>query len=226
MQAQVDHLVVAAASLEQGAAWCEATLGVAPGPGGRHSLFGTHNRLLRIDGPGFEQAYLEIIAIDPPAPPPARPRWFGLDEPATAARLAQRPQLWHVVARTGQLDAYLARLRAAGVDAGEALAASRETPSGLLRWRIAVRADGRLLCGGALPTLIEWDGRHPTEAMPASPVRLRALALAGLPPAVPPALGLPGVTFMAQSGAALRATFDTPRGAVTLDSAGRPEEHA
>jgi hypothetical protein len=36
---------------------------------------GTHNRLLKL-GEGF---YLELIAIDPQAPPPGRPRWFGLD---------------------------------------------------------------------------------------------------------------------------------------------------
>ena len=28
--AEVDHLVVAATSLEQGVAWCEATLGITP----------------------------------------------------------------------------------------------------------------------------------------------------------------------------------------------------
>ena len=38
MAARVDHLVVAAASLEEGAAWCEATLGVAPAAGGEHVL--------------------------------------------------------------------------------------------------------------------------------------------------------------------------------------------
>ena len=53
MTLAVDHLVVAAASLAQGAAWCEATLGVTPGPGGTHVLFGTHNRLLKIATPTF-----------------------------------------------------------------------------------------------------------------------------------------------------------------------------
>ena len=47
--AAVDHLVVAAATLADGVAWCERTLGVTPGPGGRHPLFGTHNRLLKIE---------------------------------------------------------------------------------------------------------------------------------------------------------------------------------
>ena len=39
--AQIDHLVVAARTLVEGVAWCEATLGVVPGPGGEHALFGT-----------------------------------------------------------------------------------------------------------------------------------------------------------------------------------------
>ena len=74
----VDHLVVAAPSLEAGVAWCEATLGVTPGPGGRHPQFGTHNRLLKIASEAYPQAYLEIIAIDPQAAPPA-------DRPPSAA---------------------------------------------------------------------------------------------------------------------------------------------
>ena len=44
----LDHLVVACRSLDAGRAWCEATFGVAPQPGGRHALMGTHNLLLSI----------------------------------------------------------------------------------------------------------------------------------------------------------------------------------
>jgi hypothetical protein len=47
-----------AASLPEGVAWCEATLGVTPGPGGEHPLMGTHNRLLRIATAGFPQRLL------------------------------------------------------------------------------------------------------------------------------------------------------------------------
>lgn len=218
--AEVDHLVVVAVTLEQGAAWCETTLGAMPGPGGKHALFGTHNRLMKVESEGFPAVYLEIIAIDPEAPAPARPRWFGLDEAATRERLARRgPGLLHVVARTAALDARLAALAAEGIDAGEALAAARQSGEGLLQWRIAVRPDGRLLHGGALPTLIEWRGPHPTRAMAPSPVRLRELTLGGLPQPAVAALGLGGVRFVAQSPPALRAAFDTPRGPVILESA-------
>jgi Glyoxalase-like domain len=217
----VDHLVVAAATLAQGVAWCEATLGVTPGPGGRHTLMGTHNRLFRIDGDAFPEAYFEIIAIDPDAPPPGRPRWFGLDEPALQARIAQRPQLVHVVARCTALQARRQALVDAGCMPGELLAAGRDTPQGWLQWQITVRDDGRLEHGGALPTLIEWQGVHPTAAMPASGVTLRALALRGLPEAGWAALRLHGVEHHGPAGVgpALSARLQTPLGKVALHTA-------
>src|SRR4051794_9510111 len=94
-----DHLVVAAASLDQGAAWVEARLGVAMSPGGRHEAMGTHNRLLSL-GPG---RFLEVIAIDPDGKTPSRPRWFDLDAPAMQERLARSPALVHWVARTDDI---------------------------------------------------------------------------------------------------------------------------
>ena len=38
MQIALDHLVVAARTLDEGAAWVEARLGVPMGPGGKHVL--------------------------------------------------------------------------------------------------------------------------------------------------------------------------------------------
>ena len=217
MSAAVDHLVIGADTLEQGAQWCERVLGATPAPGGKHVVMGTHNRLLAIASAAFPKAYLEIIAIDADAPPPSRVRWFGLDEPATQARLRERPRLLHLVARSTRLDATLAALAAQGIDAGQAVAAERASPNGMFRWRIAGRADGKLLCGGALPTLIEWQGMHPSDHLPASAVALRSLQLGGLPDPVVAALGLQGVPCSAQ-GVALRAGFDTPRGLVQLSS--------
>jgi hypothetical protein len=213
--AQLDHVVVGARTLDEGVAWCRRTLGVEPGPGGTHPLIGTHNRLLRLNDAGaFVNAYLEIIAIDPQAAPPGRARWFGLD----AVDLSGGPRLLAFVARVPDLDAALAALRDAGVDGGRALAATRETPHGLLRWRIAVRDDGVQPCGGACPTLIEWGERHPAASMPASGVALRELVVRGLPPAVPGALGVSGVQVEAAAGPALTCRLDTPAGAVTLES--------
>jgi hypothetical protein len=208
----VDHLVVAAASLDEGVRWCEATLGITPGPGGKHRLMSTHNRLFTIAGDGFPDAYFEIIAIDPEAPLPGRARWFGLD----ALDLASGPRLVHWVGRSAAIEGRLAALRAVGVDAGEVLTASRDTPAGPLRWRIAVRRDGALLFGGALPTLIEWGQRHPAATMPASGVTLRSLTLRGLTSRSVDALGVQGVLVASGSGPALSAQLDTARGPVTL----------
>jgi hypothetical protein len=210
----VDHLVVAARTLAEGAVWCEATLGIVPGPGGRHPLMGTHNRLFKIAGAAFPNAYFEIIAIDPDAAPPGRARWFGLDE----TDLAAGPRLVHVVARCGQLDLRRRELMALGLAPGDAVAASRPTPGGLLSWQILVRDDGRLECDGALPTLIEWNGRHPAEAMPESGVTLKSLALAGVPDRARDALRLAHVAVSSTPATPITAVLATPKGDVTLES--------
>lgn len=222
--ARIDHLVVLADSLGQGEAWCERTLGVAPESGGEHALMGTHNRLLRIATVDFPQAYFELIARNPAAPAPARARWFDMDQPAQQAALRERgPRLAHWVARVPDLDAALAAWRRLGIDRGEAVDASRETPRGLLRWRISLRPDGQRLFGGCLPTLIEWRGPHPAAALPECGVTLHALALqhpqALLLRSALAAIGLEDVA--ANQGAAnLCATLHTPRAAVRLESAG------
>ena len=157
---QIDHLAITCASLDQGIAWAEERLGVPLDPGGRHERFGTYNRLLSL-GPGL---YLEVIAPDPQAPPPDRPRWFGLDH-AGAPRLAT----W--IARVPDLGSALAT---APPESGEPLPLAR----GDLRWTIAVPPDGQLPWGGAFPTLIQWGpGPHPSERLPDRGVRLLALEL-------------------------------------------------
>lgn len=218
MSRQLDHLVVGARSLEEGAAWCEATFGLAPGPGGRHAFMGTHNRLLRLGGEGFEAAYLEIIAIDPQAPAPGRARWFGLDTPAVQAALAQGPQLLHWVMRSSSLLADQQRLAAAGEDPGRVQAAERPTPTGLLRWQITVPDDGLPRCGGALPTLIAWDGPHPTERMPDSGLSLRQLQLRGLPDDAAALLPAAHVTRLPGPGPALQARLCCAHGELLLAS--------
>jgi hypothetical protein len=171
-----------------------------------------------IASPAFPRAYFEIIAIDPNASAPGRARWFDLDQPALQAALAAGPALIHWVARCDRLGAELAALQAAGVERGEALAAERPTPHGLLRWRISVRADGARLAGGALPTLIEWGNVHPVDTLPASGVALDGLVLGGLPDAVLAQLP-PGVQHSPDPQAApIVATLHTPRGRVVLSS--------
>ncbi|MDN6885990.1 VOC family protein [Variovorax sp. CAN2819] len=229
MHAQLDHLVIAAASLAEGVAWCEATLGVTPAPGGSHPLMGTHNRLLNVSGDAFPAAYAEIIAIEP-GKAPSRPRtrrWFDMDAAALQAGLARHgPRLIHVVARVPDAHAAmraLAHEEHAHIDRGQLLEASRDTPAGRLEWQITVRDDGQRLFYGTLPTLIQWGAVHPTDAMPASGLVLRSLrAVHPRAPALAAALSAIGMTGMDIDAGPpnLIAVLDTPRGTVTLESQG------
>ena len=71
MMLEFDHFVLSCTDLEGG----QADVALPWLPGGEHTAFGTHNRVLSL-GAGD---YLELIAINPVAPAPAQPRWFDLD---------------------------------------------------------------------------------------------------------------------------------------------------
>lgn len=154
--ATLDHLVLATRDLTQGTAWLEDYLGATLSPGGVHGAMGTHNRLLKL-GP---QLYLELIAIDPAAPQPARPRWFALESPEMQARLAERPRLIHWVARTNDI---VAESAACPEPLGEITPMRR----GEFEWLITVPTDGHLPGDGLIPTLIEWRvPQHPAAGLP------------------------------------------------------------
>lgn len=228
MTAQVDHLVIAASTLEEGVAWCERMLGIMPGAGGEHPLMGTHNRLFSITTAQYPTAYLEIIAIHSGAActrTAGDKRWFDLDNEALQLELKQNgPQLIHFVASVPQAAPAIQTLASLDIDRGELLAASRMTAHGLLSWQITVRPDGQRLMNGCLPTLIEWGDVHPTQHMAASGVTLHSLtashpqmeALA----AGCKAIGLAGVAVTC-GAPNLVAVLETPLGQVRLESAGR-----
>ena len=220
---RIDHLVVAAHTLDQGVQWCEATLGVTPRAGGEHPLMGTHNRLLRIATAQYPRAYLEIIAIDPAAPPPVRRRWFDLDDPALRLAVQRQPRLVHFVASTADAATALRALRRLGIERGPLVKAERPTPEGMLHWQISVRRDGQRLFYGGLPTLIQWGDTHPADTMPDSGLTLQSLhvshpRIADLQ-AAHGAIGLQGVSAE-QGPPNLVATLATPKGQVVLESGG------
>ncbi|KAF0163105.1 MAG: hypothetical protein FD157_3268 [Rhodocyclaceae bacterium] len=158
-----DHLVLAARNLDRGTAWLEDRLGVALEQGGRHSRMGTHNRLLHLG----ERFYLELIAIDPQAPSPGRPRWFALDRQESLP--ADQPRLIHWVARS---DDILRDVAASTEGPGDILPMER----GDYRWRITVAPDGHLPGDGLVPTLIQWDVPfHPASRLPDRGCRLMKL---------------------------------------------------
>lgn len=207
----LDHLTVTAATLTQGRAWVETTLGVPMQAGGQHPRMGTHNALLRVGS----SVFLEVIAIDPEVPPPARPRWFGLD--TLASRTPPRLATW--VVRCDDLTAALHRVR-------EPLGQPEPMSRGDLHWHISIPSDGALVMDGAAPSLIDWGtAPHPCTRLEDRGVRLKRLVVSHpeLPrlnallddwhplrsahnEAVQTELAHPG------AGAGLQAWFETPDG--------------
>ena len=147
-----DHLVVVAGSRESGIEWVRERLGDPLEMGGEHRTMGTHNALLRLG----DSSYLEVLAPNPDAASPDRPRWFGLGElhPGDPPRLAA----W--VARTNDLEGAVLERRI-GWGAVEPMA------RGPLRWFIAVRPDGSLPADGVAPVLLQWETKdHPAVGLP------------------------------------------------------------
>ena len=223
---RLDHVVLAAHSLAEGVAWCEATFGIIPGAGGEHRFMGTHNRVFSVASPRFPLAYFEIIAIDPHAARPAHARWFGLDDAALQRAIRSEPRLIHWIARCADAHAAADGLRVQGFDPGELLSAERMGSGGLLRWHISVRADGRRLCGGVLPSLIQWGELHPATGMASSGITLESITLSGLPDGLAmrlgallgPAVGIHPATVANGGAASFALVLVTPRGRIELAS--------
>ena len=147
-RSHIDHLVVTAASLEEGVEYVRRELGVTPQSGGEHARMGTHNRLLKLG----ERLYLEVIAANPGAPAPGRPRWFQLDEPESV----RAPRLATWVARCDFIHAL------APASLGKIETMSR----GSFRWLITTPEDGQLPLQGIAPALIQWlSDSHPADTL-------------------------------------------------------------
>ena len=148
METHIDHLVVAAPSRAVGIQYVAERLGVTPELGGNHERMGTHNALLRLN----DKVYLEVIAINPDASKPPRPRWFELDNPQLT-----KPRLVTWVVRT--IDIYKT---ASKLGFGKIEAMSR----GTLNWLISIPPDGQLPMNGAVPMLIQWlTNLHPSDTL-------------------------------------------------------------
>lgn len=155
MSNKLDHLVIAADSLEQGREWVGDQLGIDMPYGGTHPKMGTHNHLVQLD----DESFLEIIAINKEIAAPNRPRWFNLDDPLIQKSLKKMPRLLTWVINTTDIDQ---SMQNAICSFGSKETITRNN----LSWDISLPADGRLLAGGMLPYLIQWhDKNHPASNM-------------------------------------------------------------
>lgn len=150
LRAYIDHITITAPSLAAGVDYVREILGVSPQAGGEHPRMGTHNYLLRLG----DMVFLEVIAINPDAVRPDRPRWFALDVP-DATRV---PRLATWVVRTDDIHAAVA---AAPIPLGKVEPLSR----GAYNWHITIPQDGSLPLQGIAPTLIQWQALHPASML-------------------------------------------------------------
>ncbi len=203
---EFDHLAISCAALDEGAAAVEAVLGVPLVPGGEHGFMGTHNRPLGL-GPGV---YLEVIAINPAAPHPGRPRWFDLDH------FIGPPRLTNWVARTNDIDSE-------PVPLSGTLGPVHDLRRGDYRWRMTIPEDGKLPFDGAHPAIIEWLGAlHPADRLPDSGCRLKRLVVRhpraeALRADLEAYLLTDRVVFETATQKFLRAEIETPHGLRVLE---------
>jgi len=105
------------------------------------------------------KVFLEIISVNPNAPSPSRPRWYGLDDPFVKACLEKQAQLLTWVVNTSDMASLLKK---SPVPLGVPESISR----GDLQWLFAVPEDGHLPGSDFLPSLIQWQTEtHPISRM-------------------------------------------------------------
>lgn len=129
MLLRLDHLVVAVADPDAAAMELERVVGLRCTGGGRHPLWGTHNRLA-----WFGDTYVELIGVFDPSLTAN-----GAVSRAVAAALgAGHVGLVSYAVATDDADGDVTALRDGGSELGDVEARSRTRPDGeVVRWRAA-----------------------------------------------------------------------------------------
>jgi hypothetical protein len=210
MNFEIDHIVLAARTLNEGAAFVRERFGFEPSPGGKHAGLGTHNLLVPLQ----RRRYLEIIAIDPDAPPPSRTRWFGLDDPIMQARLKEGPTLAAYVVRCTVIPEdlrFFPKLDPQPAERGD------------FKWTFGFPVDGIRPGRGALPYFIKWGptSKHPCDVLPEAQFDLKTIEIC-LPCAPSVAFALEPLTIAElmltdSPGFALKATLNASGKTVVLE---------
>ncbi|MEO0913527.1 MAG: VOC family protein [Pseudomonadota bacterium] len=200
----LDHFVFGASKLAEGRAWMTDALGLPPVGAGAHAKMGTHNALWRVGS-----AYLEVIAVDPEAPAPDHPLWFGLSDAGTQRRIIDTPKLLTWVVAVEDIAETRAR---SPIDPGEPMAFTRDD----LNWQLTVPPSGLPPENGAFPALIHWPAgvMSPAQSLPDQGLEIAAFAASG-PRALEDALEGIGAralitSFRKSDAAALNLTVTSP----------------
>ncbi|MEM7269423.1 MAG: VOC family protein [Pseudomonadota bacterium] len=163
---KLDHIVIGCNDLMNDQAAVATQLGLPPAARGKHEFMGTHNALWNMGA-----YYIELVAINPEAPNPGRPYWFGLGDEGMQAHLSNGPRLisWAV-----SVDDVAMMKAVAPIEMGEIESFAR----GELKWNTAVPTDGLPGMEGAYPLTINWtEGTHPAERLPDMGFRCNRLTI-------------------------------------------------
>lgn len=203
----LDHILLGCSDLDRGVAFVEERLGVRAAFGGVHPGRGTQNALLSLG----ERRYLEIIAPDPKQ---------SIVEQYSVITKLKEPRLIGWAAHPGDLEAFAAKLRSAGISFEGPTPGSRERPDGrVLHWSaLRLKDDAQ----GLLPFFIDWsaDSLHPSADAPKGCSLIRFEAVTPNSEALKKQAALVGLDLPAIKGdkPQLRATFAGPKGQFSVTS--------
>ncbi len=162
----LDHIVMAARTVTEGVEYFREISGIEIPEGGFHPMMGTHNHLMQIGN----NTFFEIIAVDPAAESPVRPRWYALDDSMMQNSLIT-PRLITWVVSTEKMPQILKRVN---YETGPGLVVTR----GNLNWLLTIPEDGAMPNGGLLPSIIQWrDPGSPYSLMPDLNCKLLKLSI-------------------------------------------------
>ena len=204
---EVDHLVWAAADLDEGIDLIEKMTGVRAIMGGVHPGSGTRNALLSLGS----RCYLEILSVDPD-------QEEAEGDSLTFLRNLTRPRFVGWAAGTRNIDAVANRIREAPFEVWGPNAGSRAKPDGtVLEWKtLGIAGQDRAV----VPFMIEWgrDTIHPAADSPGDCTLHELRLVHPSPEEINAVLSAMGLSFRAQAGPVpgITAILDTPKGRVEL----------
>jgi hypothetical protein len=204
---QIDHLVYASPTLEQGMEEIESLTGVKPVIGGKHPQWGTWNALISLG----TDMFFEIISLDPGQANFSGPIIFELDK-ITESKLVR----W--VAKSYQIPEKTKSAESAGFFMGGVIDGQRKKQDGtILQWSLS---DPAINPGdGLVPFFIDWkDTPHPGSATPEGCSLVSLTGVHPDPPGIHHKLAVLGLELVIQEGRepALLAELQTPKGLVRI----------
>ena len=164
---KLDHIVLAANTLEEGTSYIENKLRIKLSNIGYHKDMGTHNRVVKIS----KSVYLEVISIDPDCEQIISKRWFNLDSSILQSQLRKSPRVvgYVIENKTKKILKYYEPFFKAFRDK--------------YKWNFAMLNNNSDILGdqshhnGVIPSLINWESEKPINKMQDNHLNLKNLEI-------------------------------------------------